>query len=40
MLTVADQAQHGFFDASWCGDLLPGDSIYSLLFACRFHGPA
>ncbi len=31
MLTVADQAQQGFLDASWCGDLLPGDSIYSLL---------
>ena len=31
MLTVADHAQRGFFDASWCGDLLPADSIYSLL---------
>lgn len=31
MLTVADQAQQGFFDASWCGDLLAKDSIYSLL---------
>jgi transposase len=31
MLTVADRAQQGFFDASWCGNLLPRDSIYSLL---------
>jgi transposase len=30
MLTVADR-QQGFFDAAWCSELLPGDSIYSLL---------
>jgi transposase len=30
MLGVADR-QRGFFDAAWCSDLLPGDSIYSLL---------
>jgi Transposase domain (DUF772) len=27
---VADQ-QEGFFDAAWCRELLPGDSIYALL---------
>jgi transposase len=31
MLTVADRAQQGFSDASWCGDLLPKDTIYGLL---------
>lgn len=35
MLRAADRAQQGFFDASWCGDLLPSESIYSLL---REHG--
>jgi transposase len=30
MLAVADR-QRGFFDAVWCSELLPGDSIYSLL---------
>ncbi len=30
MLSVADR-QQGFFDAAWCVDLLPGDSIYALL---------
>jgi transposase len=30
MLAVADR-QQGFFDAAWCSDLLPEDSIYSLL---------
>lgn len=30
MLTVADR-QQGFFDAAWCADLLPEDSIYALL---------
>ena len=30
MLSVADR-QQGFFDAAWCSDLLPQDSIYSLL---------
>jgi transposase len=30
MLAVADR-QRGFFDAAWCSDLLPEDSIYSLL---------
>jgi transposase len=30
MLAVADR-QRGFFDAVWCSDLLPEDSIYSLL---------
>jgi len=31
MLTVTDRGQQGFFDASWCANLLPGGSIYSLL---------
>src|ERR671922_2475967 len=30
MLAVADR-QRGFFDAAWCSELLPEDSIYSLL---------
>jgi transposase len=30
MLGVADR-QQGFFDAAWCAELLPEDSIYSLL---------
>jgi transposase len=30
MLGVAD-GQRGFFDAAWCSDLLPEDSIHSLL---------
>jgi transposase len=30
MLTVADR-QRGFFDAAWCRELLPADSIYALL---------
>jgi transposase len=30
VLSVADR-QRGFFDAAWCSDLLPEDSIYSLL---------
>ncbi len=30
MLKAADQ-QQGFFDAAWCADLLPADSIYALL---------
>jgi transposase len=30
MLAVADR-QRGLFDAAWCSELLPGDSIYSLL---------
>jgi transposase len=30
MLAVADR-QQGFFDAAWCSDLLPDDSIYALL---------
>jgi transposase len=30
MLSVADR-QQGFFDAAWCCDLLPEDSIYALL---------
>jgi transposase len=30
MLAMADR-QQGFFDAAWCSDLLPSDSIYSLL---------
>src|SRR3990170_2745768 len=31
MLSVVDSGQRGFFDASWCGDLVPRDSFYSLL---------
>ncbi|MCA1698243.1 MAG: IS1182 family transposase [Actinobacteria bacterium] len=30
MLRAADR-QQGFFDAAWCADLLPADSIYALL---------
>ena len=30
MLTVADR-QQGLFDAGWCWELLPEDSIYALL---------
>lgn len=30
MLAVADR-QRGLFDAAWCSDLLPEDSIHSLL---------
>lgn len=35
MLTVADGAQQGFFDASVCGSIIPEESIYALLAA---HG--
>jgi len=31
MLAVADSGQRGFFDASWCGNVVPRDSFYSLL---------
>jgi transposase len=31
MLAVADPAQRGFFDASWCGNVVPRDSFYGLL---------
>ena len=31
MLTVADSAQRGFFDAAWCGDVVPRDGFYGLL---------
>src|SRR2546422_11679798 len=31
MLTVADSAQQGFFDSSWCGNVVPRDSFYGLL---------
>lgn len=31
MLTVADRAQRGFFDASWCGGIVRSDSFYGLL---------
>src|SRR6266536_1131788 len=31
MLAVADSAQQGFFDASWCGNVVPRDSFYGLL---------
>ena len=31
MLAVADSAQQGFFDASWCGSVVPRDSFYGLL---------
>lgn len=31
MLSVADSRQQGFFDAAWCGDVVPRDSFYSLL---------
>lgn len=31
MLTVAESRQQGFFDASWCGNVVPRDSFYGLL---------
>lgn len=31
MLAVADSTQQGLFDASWCGNVVPRDSFYSLL---------
>jgi len=31
MLAVADSKQGGFFDAAWCGNLVPQDSFYGLL---------
>src|SRR5919197_5617677 len=31
MLAVAERAQQGFSDASWCGDVVPRDSFYGLL---------
>jgi transposase len=31
MLAVAERAQQGFFDASWCGNVVPRESFYGLL---------
>jgi transposase len=31
MLAVAERAQQGFFDAGWCGNVVPRDSFYGLL---------
>jgi hypothetical protein len=31
VLTEADSGQRGFFDAVWCGDVVPSDSFYGLL---------
>lgn len=31
MLAVAESAQQGFFDATWCGNVVPRDSFYGLL---------
>jgi transposase len=31
MLAIADSAQQGLFDASWCGNVVPRDSFYGLL---------
>ncbi len=31
MLAMADSAQQGLFDASWCGNVVPRDSFYGLL---------
>ena len=31
MLAIADSAQQGFVDASWCGNVVPRDSFYGLL---------
>jgi transposase len=31
MLSVADGTQQGFFDAHWCGQVVPADSFYGLL---------
>src|SRR2546425_7130053 len=31
MLAVADSAQQGFFDSSWCGNVVPRDSFFGLL---------
>ena len=30
-MAVADSAQRGFFDATWCGSVVPRDSFYGLL---------
>src|SRR5439155_6567907 len=31
MLAMADWAQQGLFDSSWCGNVVPRDSFYGLL---------
>ena len=31
MLSMADGTQQGFFDAHWCGQVVPADSFYGLL---------
>src|SRR6266498_2798602 len=31
MLAIADSAQQGLFDSSWCGKVVPRDSFYGLL---------
>ena len=31
MLAVAESRQQGFFDAAWCGNVVPRDSFYGLL---------
>src|SRR5712692_9535443 len=31
MLAIADSAQRGLFDSSWCGNVVPRDSFYGLL---------
>jgi transposase len=31
VLSVADSQQRGFFDASWCGNVVPRDSLFGLL---------
>jgi transposase len=31
MLAVVERAQQGFFDAAWCGNVVPRDSFYGLL---------
>ncbi len=31
MLAIADSAQQGLFDSSWCGNVVPRDSFYGLL---------
>lgn len=35
MLRVADRAQRGFFDPSWCDNVVPRDSFYGLLAGVR-----
>jgi transposase len=31
VLSVVERAQQGFFDAGWCGNVVPRDSFFGLL---------